>query len=112
MSKKVVGADDMCFICGRQSGSLDRHHVFFGANRKLSEEDGLCVMLCHMGCHQFGPESVHMNHNKDLWLKQTVQQWAMIKYGWTTEQFIARYGRNYIIDESGQDIWPKEEEVC
>ena len=107
---EILGAEDTCFLCGRTDGfdPLNRHEIFYGSGRRqLSIEDGLCVMLCHNRCHQFGPDAVHNNHEKDLWLKQVGQRYAMIKYDWTEEQFRQRYGKNYL-DESGLDIWPEE----
>lgn len=111
--KKVIGDPDICWLCGAngRSDPLDRHHAFGGANRKLSEEDGLCFSLCHNKCHIFGSNSVHQNRAQDLRLKQQAQRYAMIKHDYTIQQFIARYGKNYL-DESGLDIWPEENDIC
>ena len=108
--KKVIGAPDECWLCGANgySDPLDRHHIFGGSNRKNSEHDGLCVMLCHSKCHIFGSDAAHQNHDTDVRLKQNGQNYAMAKFGWTVDQFRQRYGKNYI-DESGLDIWPEEE---
>lgn len=76
----------------------------------MSIDDGLYVMLCHDSCHQYGPYSAHQCRETDLMLKRVGQNYAMIKHGWTLEQFIARYEQNYL-DESGLDIWP-EEALC
>lgn len=111
---KTIGDPAMCWICGRNGSAdtLDRHHIFGGANRKNSEDDGLCVMLCHHDCHIFGPNSVHQNREVDLRVKVNGQNYAMTVLRMTREQFIARYGRNYIDDEyeNGLDIWPEEDE--
>lgn len=87
-----------CFICGMNEGlePLDCHHVFGGANRKKSEEYGLKVYIHHNKCHIFGDQSVHKNAKVDRALKKLVQKKAMRHYGWTTEQFIEKFGKNYI----------------
>lgn len=87
-----------CFICGmnRILEPLDCHHVFGGANRKKSEEYGLKVYIHHNKCHIFGENSVHRNAKVDRALKKLVQEKAMRHYGWTTEEFIRMFGKNYI----------------
>lgn len=58
--KSVVTDDtEKCFICGRYGG-LEKHHLFGGSSRKLSEKYGLWVMLCHW-CHNEPPYGVHFN---------------------------------------------------
>lgn len=87
-----------CFICGMNSNlePLDCHHVFGGANRKKSEKYGLKVYIHHNKCHIFGENSVHKNAKVDRALKKLVQKKAMQRHGWTTEEFIAIFGKNYI----------------
>lgn len=111
--KKVIGPGDECIWCGQNgySDPLDRHHIFGGANRKNSEEDGLCVMLCHAKCHQEGPDSAHKSERTARRLKVIGQRYAMLKLGMTMEQFMERYGKNYL-EESELDIWPEKEEIC
>ena len=83
-----------CFLCGNYGG-LERHHVFGGSNRKLSEEYGLTVYLCHW-CHNEPPIGVHHNKNNRLYLQRTVQRQAMKHYGWTEDQFRAIFGKSYL----------------
>jgi len=92
-----------CFLCGR-TAYTERHHIFSGtANRKLSEEDGLVVDLCH-SCHNEPPNGVHFNkdnmhrlhvHGQRIW-----EMGKIVNDGMTDEQareaFIKRYGRNYL----------------
>ena len=85
-----------CFLCGRTDRPLDRHHVFGASNRKNSEKYGLTVWLCHNECHINGKNSVHMNRIVDIELKQVAQATAMDHYGWTTEEWIQLFGRNYL----------------
>lgn len=86
-----------CYICGVW-GYTERHHVFNGAFRKKSEKYGYVVNLCHW-CHNEPPDGVHHNAELDNWLKAKFQKKAMQEQGWTTEEFIAEFGRNYIDDE-------------
>lgn len=84
-----------CFVCGRNN-HLEEHHVFYGtANRKLSEKYGLKVKLCH-NCHNEPPGGVHHNKESDRELKNYAQLKAMEFYGWSTEDFIRIFGKNYL----------------
>jgi hypothetical protein len=84
-----------CFICHRNShAKLERHHIFNGANRPLSEKYGLCVYLCR-DCHT-GTHGVHNNAELMRWLKRKGQRMAMERYGWSKEQFKDIFGKNYL----------------
>ena len=84
-----------CFICDRnRHAGLERHHIFNGANRPLSEKYGLCVYLCR-DCHT-GDRGVHNNAELMLWLKKQGQLKAMKEQGWTKEEFASCFGKNYI----------------
>ena len=83
-----------------QNGTISQ--IFGGANRRLSEQDGLVVNLCH-SCHNEPPYGVHFN-------KETMER--LHRYGqkmWEDRQvdngmsrdearkaFIRKYGKNYI----------------
>ena len=87
---------DQCWLCdcnGR--GKMDRHEVFGGAHRKKSKALGLWVHLCHADCHL---GEIHGNPGgyKAGLLKEEAQRCAMRKFGWTEEQFISEFGRNYL----------------
>jgi len=86
-----------CVLCGRNGSEdpLDRHHVFGGSYRKKSEKYGAVVYLCHSRCHIFGPESVHANAKRSLYLKHLMQQAIMHEQNWTTKDFIREFGKNY-----------------
>lgn len=83
-----------CYICGRWSVT-ERHHVFNGPFRRKSEKYGYVVDLCHW-CHNEPPDGVHFNQEADTWLKATFQRKAMEENGWSTDDFIREFGRNYI----------------
>lgn len=94
--KSIIQKDkDRCYICGKNGNidPLDEHHVYAGANRKLSEQYGLKVYLCHNSCHLYG---VHKDGDMALELKKNVQEKAMKYYGWTVDDFIAIFGKSYI----------------
>ena len=90
--------DDLenCFLCGRCDRKLDRHEVFFGtAYRKKSKADGLWVKLCHEDCHE-GKNGAQYNRAVRNRLSAYAQQRAMEVYGWSTAEFIERYGKNWL----------------
>ena len=83
-----------CHICGAAS-HLEKHHIYGGPLRSKSERYGLTVTLCHC-CHNEPPFGVHHNRPTMLELKRRAQQRAMEHYGWSTEDFIREFGRNYL----------------
>lgn len=87
----------VCFICGRNrhAGGIERHHIFGGANRKLSEKYGLVVDLCHY-CHNEPPYGVHYNAKTAEYLHRYGQEKAMKEQDWTAEEFKKIFGKNYI----------------
>lgn len=90
--------DKVCWLCGRNGSvdPLDKHHLFPGVYRKKSEKYGLYVYLCHHSCHIFGVNAAHQNKDTMLKLHQYGQRLAMERYGWTTEDFIREFGKNYL----------------
>lgn len=88
-----------CYLCMLLYGdstyhsNLHKHHVFGGANRKFSEEDGLTVWL-DIAHHEYGPEAVHEN----IEIMRLLQKEAQRAYEktHTREQFMIRYGRNFL----------------
>lgn len=87
--------DGECYLCGKWA-SLERHHVFYGIGlRKQSEKYGAVVNLCH-DCHNEPPGGVHFDQEIDVWLKGVFQKKLMALYDWTTDDFISRFGRNYL----------------
>lgn len=90
-----------CWLCGANGSGdpLDRHHIFQGKNRALSEKYGLTVYLCHADCHIFGPNAVHRNIQTRRRLEAWGQKKAMDEQGWNKEDFIRRFGRNYIMED-------------
>lgn len=98
MAKKKEELPRICWLCGANGSCdpLDKHHIFSGANRKLSEKYGLCVYLCHNQCHIFGPEAAHISAETAERLHQYGQRKAMIENCWSIDEFRAIFGRNYL----------------
>lgn len=80
----------------RSSYYCERHEVFFGKNRQLSIKDGLIVFLTP-AAHR-GTYGVHGREGKEfnLYLKRIGQETWQKCYNKTAEDFIARYGKNYL----------------
>lgn len=89
-----------CYLCGANGAldKLDRHEIFGGPYREKSKRLGLWVLLCHNDCHIFGPLAAHNNASTALRLKQEAQRRAMEAYGWSTDDFIREFGKNYLED--------------
>lgn len=87
-----------CWLCGKNGSDdpLDRHHIFGAANRDKSEKYGLVVLLCHRECHIFGKHAVHQSAETMQMLRQFGQKKAMEENGWSTEDFIREFGKNYL----------------
>lgn len=87
-----------CFLCGRNGNGdrLERHHIFGGSRRKLSEKYGLTVDLCGDRCHRNGEYAVHRNKNTAAYLHRYGQEKAMREQNWTVEQFREMFGKSYL----------------
>ena len=93
--KSIIQSEKVCYITGEEY-NLQEHHVFNGiVNRKLSEKYGLKIWL-RADWHNMEKYSVHMDARLDRKIKAEVQQIAMDHYGWSVEDFIRIFGKNYI----------------
>ena len=94
-----------CYLCGRPAGynKLDRHEPWGAANRRKSMEHGLWVLLCHEGCHE-GPGSVHADGAKARELRKDAQRAAMLRYGWSREEWIARFGKSELSEDEAKRL--------
>ena len=85
----MLGSKDKCFICGKPH--VDRHHIFGGRNRQMSEAQDCVVYLCrdhHREAHD------HPNTGLDLYLKRTMQkQFEMTS---SREQFLKLFEKSYM----------------
>lgn len=83
-----------CYVCYTRIG-LHIHEVYFGKNRQKSIEDGCCIYLCGTH-HNMSDKGIHFDHDFDLQVKQTMEKRWLEYYGKTIDDFIERYGRNYL----------------
>jgi hypothetical protein len=96
MSKSVISNERKCLVCGTMF-NLHKHHIFNGMSfRKPSETHGCWCYLCGRH-HNLSSEGVHFNKDLDLRLKRHAQR-KLEASGWTREQFMDTFGRNYIDD--------------
>lgn len=61
---------------------------------------GLSVPLCHRECHIFGKHAVHNDPETMRRLHQYGQRKAMAEQGWSVQDFIREFGKNYLEDEA------------
>lgn len=95
MSRIRFSDNKRCYVCGVDK-NLHLHHIYYGlANRKQSEKYGCTVYLCGIH-HNLSNAGVHFNKALDNELKQKCEQWCLKEYGWTIEDFIKQFGRNYL----------------
>ena len=92
--KSVIQNKKECFTCGTTNW-LEEHHIFEGANRKLSEKYGIKVFLCHIH-HNEPPLGVHHNKENMLMLKKIGQEKFMEYYNKTEDEFRQIFGKNYL----------------
>ena len=72
---------------------MEKHHIFAGvANRRISEEHGLWVYLCH-NCHT-GTDGAQYDNDKNRWLKQAAQM--AFEQTHTHDEWMRLIRKNYI----------------
>lgn len=87
-----------CYICrelydiNMQVG-LECHHIFGGANRNISEKQGLKVWLCQAH-HNTAPHGVHFNYDNMKWLRERGQLKFEEKH--SREEFRRLFSRSYL----------------
>ena len=92
--KSIIDNNRYCYVC-KTPYNLHRHHIFFSANRKKSDEDGCWVYLCARH-HNMSDEGVHFNRELDMKLKRLAEKRWCEYYDKTTNDFIKRYYKNYL----------------
>lgn len=84
---------DCCIFTG--SYDVERHHIYGGSNRKLSEQYGFVVPLRY----DLHPNGARVNPNYgqkvDIKLKQMGQEYFEANYG-SREDFRQLFGRSYL----------------
>lgn len=90
--KSIFSQDpEICYLCGKRNAS-DVHHIFEGSNRSASDEYGLTIRICrecHMYIHHFPKSKTAVE------LKKYAQKKAMEHYGWSIEEWIEKFGKDY-----------------
>ena len=96
MSKKLwsVFTDDMdhCYFTG--SAPVERHHIFGGANRKISEKYGFVIPL-RPDLHPNGAFAGDDAHRMDINLKQMAQKYFEDHHG-SREDFRKIFGKSWL----------------
>ena len=93
MAKSIIQTVKRCAVC-HTTLDLHRHHIFAGSDRALSEKYGLTVWLCARH-HNMSSEGVHNNIALDRKLKAIARRRAMKYYGWSVEDWLKIFRRNY-----------------
>ena len=91
-----------CFLCCSNKGGINalaEHHIFGGANRKLSEKYGLKVHLCNIDCHIYGENSAHKNADTKQMLHEYGQRKFMQEQNASIADFVKIFGKNYLDEE-------------
>lgn len=92
----ILQFEKKCWFC--DSPYIEEHHIYFGKNRKISEQNGFKVWLCNF--HHTGSISgnsknaVHFNKKKDLELKKYCQE--KFEETHTREEFMQLIGENFL----------------
>ena len=93
MAKSILKNEPVCFVCGNPY-SVQKHHIYGGGNRSVSEDNGFWVYLCPRH-HTRTIYSVHgdPDHRLDKELKAMCQ--SIYEREHTREDFIRLIGRSY-----------------
>ena len=81
-----------CYLCRRRVPT-ERHHIFEGSRRHISEENGFVVDLCPM-CHREGPQAVHKNADVARQLKAHCQY--VFEQTHSREEWMRLIRKNYL----------------
>jgi len=90
----ILQSEKRCLVCNTTQ-NIHTHEVYFGKNRKKSIRDGCCVYLCGRH-HNQSKHGVHFNRELNLSLKKTMETMWLKYYQKSIDDFIKRYGRNYL----------------
>lgn len=85
--------DGRCFLCrDDRIQEVEKHHIFGGPRRKISEAEGLTVYLCAEH-HRTGKDAVHLNAQQRQWLQAYAQaEWIRKNPG---RDWMQLMGKNY-----------------
>ena len=91
--KSLIRNDKECYVC-RSTLNIHKHHIYGGANRKISDKQGCWVYLC-AAHHNMSDQGVHFNKALDTELKEKCQRVWEERNG-SRQQFIAVFGKSYL----------------
>lgn len=87
-------AGEQCARCGLEDiHRLARHEVFHGPYRQKSKRLGIWITVCPT-CHSYIHDRPKDRDVVDL--SRQAQHQAMEKYGWSKEDFIREFGKNFL----------------
>lgn len=90
-SPSIVQDFDGCYLC-KMEVETARHEPLDGIGRRSKSKSlGLWVSLCPK-CHVHSHEFATVQNR----LRADCQRAAMREFGWTKQDFIKEFGRNYI----------------
>lgn len=98
-AESILQQGNYCYLCALQQGNygekpgLHKHHIYGGANRRISEQYGFWVKLC-IAHHEYGPFAAHSNIRSMRLLQRQCQQ--AYERTHTRQEFMALIGRNYL----------------
>ena len=92
MAKSIMQTKKECYVTHR-TDNLHLHHIYFGANRKLSDKYG-CTVWLTAEWHNASNHGVHFNHELDLELKEECQR--RFEEVYPDLDFRTIFGRNYL----------------
>lgn len=99
--------DGTCYLCIMLDNNyrihpvVHEHHIFGGANRQISEAEGLKVYLCPEH-HISGQQAVHRNSKVMRIMHQDGQR--AYERTHSRQQFMELIGRNYMQEEEQERI--------
>ena len=98
--KSILQKEKECFFTHCRSG-LHKHHVFEGADRELSEKNGLWIYMEGTIHNGYIRESLHNNAEFNLWMKQYAQRIYERERG-SREEFLSLFRQNYLDEPLGK----------
>lgn len=95
MESIIQGSDHRCYYTKREGDGLQTHHIYFGGNRQVSDDNGFTVYLWwdrHIAGSPF--KTPHNDRDTDLYLKRLCQE--KFEETHTREEFIELIGKSYL----------------
>lgn len=86
---KKISRFERCEICGEYR-ECETHHVFGGTARQISDKYGAVASCCRI-CHN----EIHHHPAQYEWLKAQTQERVMQEQGWSLEEWMEHFYKNY-----------------